>query len=42
MFAKNLNDLLLAAPAGNRTTLGLDPGQIGIDDGAAIYNRYII
>ncbi|MFT4044100.1 MAG: Tex family protein [Gordonia sp. (in: high G+C Gram-positive bacteria)] len=26
VFAKNLNDLLLAAPAGNRTTLGLDPG----------------
>jgi uncharacterized protein len=26
VFAKNLEDLLLAAPAGNRTTLGLDPG----------------
>jgi len=26
VFAKNLKDLLLAAPAGNRTTLGLDPG----------------
>ena len=26
MFAKNLKDLLLAAPAGTRTTLGLDPG----------------
>lgn len=26
VFAKNLTDLLLAAPAGNRTTLGLDPG----------------
>lgn len=26
VFAKNLRDLLLAAPAGNRTTLGLDPG----------------
>lgn len=26
VFAKNLGDLLLAAPAGNRTTLGLDPG----------------
>jgi uncharacterized protein len=26
VFAKNLNDLLLAAPAGSRTTLGLDPG----------------
>ena len=26
MFATNLKDLLLAAPAGARTTLGLDPG----------------
>lgn len=26
VFAKNLKDLLLAAPAGNRVTLGLDPG----------------
>ncbi|MBQ4834338.1 RNA-binding transcriptional accessory protein [Pseudoalteromonas sp. MMG010] len=26
VFAKNLKDLLLAAPAGPRTTLGLDPG----------------
>ncbi|WP_253662858.1 Tex family protein [Williamsia maris] len=26
VFAQNLNDLLLAAPAGARTTLGLDPG----------------
>ena len=26
VFAMNLNDLLLAAPAGNRVTLGLDPG----------------
>ncbi|MCG7596728.1 Tex family protein [Mycobacterium sp. PSTR-4-N] len=26
VFARNLKDLLLAAPAGNRTTLGLDPG----------------
>ncbi len=26
VFAKNLNDLLMAAPAGARTTLGLDPG----------------
>ncbi len=26
VFAKNLKDLLLAAPAGTRTTLGLDPG----------------
>ncbi|WP_137149020.1 Tex family protein [Mycolicibacterium sp. CR10] len=26
VFAKNLKDLLLAAPAGNRATLGLDPG----------------
>src|ERR1700712_224000 len=26
VFARNLGDLLLAAPAGNRTTLGLDPG----------------
>ena len=27
VFAANLKDLLLAAPAGPRTTLGLDPGQ---------------
>lgn len=26
VFARNLSDLLLAAPAGTRTTLGLDPG----------------
>ncbi|MET0067682.1 MAG: Tex family protein [Candidatus Thiodiazotropha sp.] len=26
VFARNLNDLLLAAPAGPRTTIGLDPG----------------
>src|SRR5699024_2964559 len=26
VFAANLRDLLLAAPAGNRATLGLDPG----------------
>jgi protein Tex len=26
VFAKNLKDLLLAAPAGHRVTLGLDPG----------------
>ncbi|MFF0487567.1 Tex family protein [Nocardia sp. NPDC004068] len=26
VFAANLRDLLLAAPAGNRTTMGLDPG----------------
>ena len=26
VFAQNLQDLLLAAPAGNRATLGLDPG----------------
>jgi protein Tex len=26
VFASNLHDLLLAAPAGRRTTLGLDPG----------------
>lgn len=26
VFARNLKDLLLAAPAGQRTTLGLDPG----------------
>lgn len=26
VFAKNLHDLLLAAPAGNHVTLGLDPG----------------
>ncbi|MDR3213175.1 MAG: RNA-binding transcriptional accessory protein [Azoarcus sp.] len=26
VFARNLKDLLLAAPAGNRNTMGLDPG----------------
>ena len=26
MFSKNLKDLLLAAPAGPRVTMGLDPG----------------
>src|SRR5690606_24643406 len=26
VFARNLHDLLLAAPAGPRATLGLDPG----------------
>lgn len=26
VFARNMKDLLLAAPAGSRTTLGLDPG----------------
>ncbi len=26
VFARNLKDLLLAAPAGSRATLGLDPG----------------
>lgn len=26
VFARNLKDLLLAAPAGNRVTIGLDPG----------------
>jgi uncharacterized protein len=26
VFAKNLNDLLMAAPAGPKTTMGLDPG----------------
>ncbi|MEW6983792.1 Tex family protein [Colwelliaceae bacterium 6471] len=26
VFARNLNDLLMAAPAGPKTTLGLDPG----------------
>ena len=26
VFAANLRDLLLAAPAGTRATLGLDPG----------------
>ena len=28
VFAHNLRDLLLAAPAGARTTLGLDPGPV--------------
>lgn len=27
VFAKNLNDLLMAAPAGAKTTMGLDPGM---------------
>ena len=26
VFAKNLNDLLMAAPAGPKVTMGLDPG----------------
>ena len=26
VFARNLKDLLLAAPAGSRPTMGLDPG----------------
>ncbi len=26
VFARNLKDLLLAAPAGSRATIGLDPG----------------
>ena len=26
VFGRNLHDLLLAAPAGQRTTMGLDPG----------------
>src|SRR6185503_13062984 len=26
VFARNLKDLLLAAPAGSRATMGLDPG----------------
>ncbi|MGC8160040.1 hypothetical protein ACP3WZ_26300, partial [Salmonella enterica] len=26
VFARNLKDLLLAAPAGPRSTMGLDPG----------------
>jgi protein Tex len=26
VFGRNLRDLLLAAPAGSRTTIGLDPG----------------
>ncbi len=26
MFGRNLHDLLLAAPAGQRVTMGLDPG----------------
>jgi uncharacterized protein len=38
VFAKNLKDLLMAAPAGPRTTLGLDPGlrtgcKIAVVDG---------
>ncbi|PVA05365.1 Tex family protein [Thalassorhabdomicrobium marinisediminis] len=38
VFARNLRDLLLAAPAGARTTLGLDPGirtgcKIAVVDG---------
>ncbi|WP_018982274.1 Tex family protein [Salinimonas chungwhensis] len=38
VFAKNLNDLLMAAPAGAKTTMGLDPGlrtgvKVAIVDG---------
>ena len=38
VFARNLKDLLLAAPAGNRATMGLDPGirtgvKVAIVDG---------
>ena len=29
VFARNLKDLLLAAPAGAKATLGLDPPQFG-------------
>ncbi|MEY2991592.1 MAG: hypothetical protein RI946_986 [Pseudomonadota bacterium] len=35
VFGRNLKDLLLAAPAGNRVTLGLDPGiRTGVKVGA--------
>ncbi len=38
VFARNLKDLLLAAPAGARTTLGLDPGiRTGVK--AAVVDR---
>ena len=38
VFAANLRDLLLAAPAGARTTIGLDPGfrtgvKVAVTDG---------
>lgn len=38
VFARNLKDLLLAAPAGSRTTMGLDPGirtgvKVAVTDG---------
>ncbi|MCB1663614.1 MAG: RNA-binding transcriptional accessory protein [Pseudomonadales bacterium] len=42
VFAKNLKDLLLAAPAGQRTTIGLDPGirtgvKVAVVDGTGMY-----
>src|SRR5258707_3615327 len=38
VFAMNLRDLLLAAPAGSRSTMGLDPGfrtgvKVAVEDG---------
>ncbi len=42
VFAKNLTDLLLAAPAGAKTTIGLDPGlrtgvKVAVVDGTGQY-----
>jgi hypothetical protein len=41
VFAANLRDLLLAAPAGGRATMGLDPGfRTGVKvDRARLYPR---
>ena len=46
VFAKNLKDLLLAAPAGTRTTLGLDPGfrtgvKVAVVDGTGKVRRHL-
>lgn len=42
VFAKNLKDLLLAAPAGQKTTIGLDPGirtgvKVAVIDSTGMY-----
>ena len=45
VFAANLRDLLLAAPAGNRATIGLDPGlrtgvKVAVVDGTGKLLEY--
>ena len=45
VFAANLRDVLLAAPAGNRATLGLDPGlrtgvKVAVVDGTGKVGRH--